>query len=154
MGAGSRAGWYSFDVLDNGRRRSAIRVLPELQRLAVGMTVPALPGVTDGFILLAFEPERFLVLGWPSSDGSPLVTWAFALEEADPGVTRLVVRVRAGRGYAFHGLPWWLARRIVPVVHFVMQREQLLGIARRAELTPPLHIDTADHIAQERTAVA
>ena len=31
MGAGSRAGWYSYDFLDNGRRRSAERIVPELQ---------------------------------------------------------------------------------------------------------------------------
>ena len=31
MGAGSRAGWYSYDLLDNGRRPSATRLVPELQ---------------------------------------------------------------------------------------------------------------------------
>ena len=64
MGAGSRAGWYSYDFLDNGRRPSVTRVIPELQQLTVGMIFPAGPGVTDGFTLLAFEPERSLVLGW------------------------------------------------------------------------------------------
>ena len=37
MGAGSRAGWYSYDFLDNGRQPSATRIIPELQQLAVGM---------------------------------------------------------------------------------------------------------------------
>jgi hypothetical protein len=49
------------------------------------------------------------------------------------GATRLIVRARAGAGYQFHSMPWWLAKRIVPFGHFVMQRKQLLGIARRAE---------------------
>src|SRR5919109_907787 len=83
MGAGTRAGWYSYDVLDNG--------------------------------------------------GRPVVTWAFVLEEAGPGWTRLIVRARGGRGYRLRGLPSWVSTRIVPAVHFVMQRKQLLGIARRAE---------------------
>ena len=37
MGAGSREGWSSYDFLDNGRRPSAERIIPELQKLAVGM---------------------------------------------------------------------------------------------------------------------
>src|SRR5512132_332323 len=36
MGAG-RAGWYSYDALDNGRAPSATHIKPELQRLEVGM---------------------------------------------------------------------------------------------------------------------
>ena len=36
MGAGSRAGWYSYDWLDNGRQPSATRIVPELQHPAVG----------------------------------------------------------------------------------------------------------------------
>jgi hypothetical protein len=29
MGAGRRAGWYSYDLLDNGRQPSAGRIVPE-----------------------------------------------------------------------------------------------------------------------------
>jgi hypothetical protein len=46
------------------------------------MLFPAGPGVTDGFTLLAFEPERFLVLGWTTPDGGHAMTWALVLEEA------------------------------------------------------------------------
>lgn len=136
MGAGNRAGWYSYDFLDNGRQPSAARIIPELQALSVGTVFPAVPGVTDGFTVLAFEPARSLVLGWLTPDGAPLVTWAFVLESADDGATRLIVRARGGPGYQFHGLPWWLTKRIVPVVHFIMQRKQLIGIAKRAESAP------------------
>ena len=58
MGAGTRAGWYSYDWLDNGRQPSATRIVPELQHPAIGSIFPALPGVTEGFALLAIEPER------------------------------------------------------------------------------------------------
>jgi hypothetical protein len=133
MGAGVRAGWYSYDRLDNGRQRSASRIVPELQHPAIGSIFPALPGVTDGFTLLAVDPERMLTLGWLTPDGTPQVTWAFLLEEISPGVTRLLVRARGGPGYRFHGLPLLLTRVVVRVVHFVMQRKQLLGIAGRAE---------------------
>lgn len=134
MGAGSRAGWYSYDFLDNQGQPSASRIVPELQRLSIGMLFPALPGATDGFTLLAFKPNRFIVIGWPSpAGGAPLMTWAFVLEDAPIGSTRLVVRARVGADYGFHKLPWWIGKPVTRVVHFVMQRKQLLGIARRAE---------------------
>jgi len=133
MGAGSRAGWYSYDFLDNGRRRSAERIVPELQRIAIGTLFPALPGATDGFVVVRFEPERFLVLGWPAPDGTYLATWAFVLYEVAPDRTRLITRSCAAVGYPFFGLPAWLGRPVVRLVHFVMQRKQLLGIVNRVE---------------------
>jgi hypothetical protein len=132
MGA-DRAGWYSYDVLDNGGRRSAERIMPGLQSPSVGAVFPALPGRRDGFILLESEPTRWLVLGWSDTDSSLLVTWSFMLIEIDENTTRLVVRARAADGYRFHGLPKAFGLWLVRVVHFVMERKQLLEIARRAE---------------------
>lgn len=140
MGAGSRAGWYSYDVLDNGRRPSAHHIVPALQQLSVGMVFPALPGITDAFTLLAFESHRFLVLGWCSPARALLMTWAFVLLETPAGGTRLITRARAARGYEFHGLPWWLASRLLAAINFVMQRKQLLGIAERVESSPMVHV--------------
>ncbi|AMY07937.1 hypothetical protein LuPra_01121 [Luteitalea pratensis] len=133
MGAGSRGGWYSYDWLDNGRQPSVRRIVPALQHPAVGALFPALPGMTEGFTLLAIEPERALTLGWLAPDGTLDVTWTFVLDEIAPGLTRLLVRVRGGPGYRFHGLPLLLTRLVVRVVHFIMQRKQLLGLASRAE---------------------
>jgi hypothetical protein len=135
MGAGIRAGWYSYDWLDNGRQPSATRIVPELQHPAVGTIFPALPGVSDGFVVLAIEPERVLMLGWLAPGGTVDVTWTFVLDEVTPGVTRVLVRARGGPGYRFHGLPLLLTRIVVRVVHFIMQRKQLLGVASRAETT-------------------
>lgn len=135
MGAGSRAGWYSYDVFDNGGRPSATRIVPELQQLTPGMIFPALPGVTDCFTLLAFEPGRHLILGW-CPEGRLVMTWAFVLADVPGGSCRLVVRARVGAGYHFHRLPWWLSAGIGRPVHFIMQRKQLLGIERRVEAAP------------------
>ena len=154
MGAGNRAGWYSYDLLDNGCRPSAARIVPELQSLAVGMVFPAVPGVTDGFTVLAFEPTRFLVLGWLTPDGVPLVTWAFIVEDAGESATRLIVRARGGAGYQFHGLPWWMTKRIIPVVHFIMQRRQLLGIARRTERASAAGVVNKDRFSEHKEDVA
>ena len=132
MGA-DRAGWYSYDVLDNGGKPSADRIVEGLQSPSVGAVFPALPGRRDGFVLVENEPPHWLVLEWPGADDQPVVTWAFMLHEVDENTTRLIVRARAADDYRFHGLPkalgFWLAR----VVHFVMERKQLLEIARRVE---------------------
>ena len=42
MGAGSRGGWHSYDLNDNGRHRGANRIVPELQQIELGMVFPAL----------------------------------------------------------------------------------------------------------------
>ncbi len=134
MGAG-RAGWYSYDRIDNGGIPSLTRIAPELQEIAVGDVFPAMPGATEGFIVLGFHAERYLILGWPSQAGQPpITTWTFLLEEPTPGRTRLIVRARADERYRPpFGLPKWTASTLVPLGHTIMQRKQLLGIAQRAE---------------------
>jgi hypothetical protein len=62
-----------------------------------------------------------------------VVTWAFMLHEIDDHTTRLIVRARASDGYRFHGLPKAMGLLLARAVHFVMERKQLLEIARRAE---------------------
>lgn len=136
MGAG-RAGWYSYDFIDNGRRPSARRIRPELQHAKKGDVFPAMPGVTDGFTVLRVDPERSLILGWVSPEGQPITTWAFVLEEQETGSTRLLVRARARPGYRPpFGLPLWTVSNLVQWGHAIMQRKQLLGIARRVEALP------------------
>ena len=132
MGAG-RAGWYSYDWIDNGRRRSAERIVPALQNPSVGSIFPALPGRWEGFVLAAQEANHWLVLGWPAERGGYDATWAFVLDEIQPGATRLVVRVRVGPDYRFQGVQGGLGLWLARLVHFFMQRKQLVGIASRAE---------------------
>jgi hypothetical protein len=134
MGAGSRAGWYSYDALDNGGRHSAECLVPELQNADVGTLFPAGPGVTDGFHVLQVARDRHLVLGWrPAPGAAPRVTWAFVLNEVDARTTRLVVRARGSADYPFYGLPPRIGLPLISAVHFVMQRKQLLELARRVE---------------------
>jgi hypothetical protein len=132
MGAG-RAGWYSYDFIDNGGRPSTKELLPQFQSIAVGAVLPALPGATEGFIVVAYEPEHFLVLAWPSRGEAYMSTWAFVLDDVGSNHTRLIVRGRASPGYHFHNLPLWLLKLTAPLGHHIMQRKQLLEIARRAE---------------------
>ena len=62
-----RAGWYSYDFLDNFMRPSADRIIPELQHTAVGDLVPMGPGEDAGMRVTAFEPHRWILWRTPTS---------------------------------------------------------------------------------------
>jgi hypothetical protein len=166
MGAG-RAGWYAYDRIDNGGVPSARRIIPALQHLAAGDILPALPGVRDSFVVLRVDPARELVLGvplpavdMPSPGPVPsvpayAVSWAFVLEPAAGGRTRLIARNRVSPAWlsdvldrpASPGGPTVVERvyralatlprpLLVPVAglgHALMQARQLRGIKQRAE---------------------
>jgi hypothetical protein len=139
---GGRAGFYSLDALDNANRPSARELHPELQSLEVGQVIPATPEGTDGFEVLAIDPERALVLGGlfdpeakkqlPFASPRPprfwQVTWAFALEPLDARSTRLHARVRG----AFSSDQRLHAAWITPV-HRLMETAQLHNLKRRCE---------------------
>jgi len=151
MGAG-RAGWYSYDWVDNGGRPSASEIIPELQHLAPGDVMPSLPGAQDNFMVATVEQRRDLTLTVPAADGGNLVSWEFFLEP-HPSGTRLLVRGRVGPKWPAGGsgkpaasrrlieriyavlarMPRWMMVPIATIGHAVMQRRQLMGIKRRAE---------------------
>jgi hypothetical protein len=129
MGAG-RAGWYSYDRLDNGGRPSATRIVPELQAVRVGMVFPALPGVKGTFELERLDAGHSMVLAAPGPKG-PMSTWAFVLEQPADDVTRLIVRARIA--YKPMKLPSVIGLRAMRAVHFIMERKQLNTLVVRAE---------------------
>jgi pimeloyl-ACP methyl ester carboxylesterase len=133
-----RGGWYSWDLLDNGGERSADRIIPELQQLAVGDFVPVKAKGGDGFTVLVLEPPRALVLGDRSllpggarpDPHAPRATWAFVLEPLGPAATRLRVRVRAEYE---RSLAASLLRPLVGALHELMERKQLRTLKQRVE---------------------
>jgi hypothetical protein len=58
----NRAGWYSWDRLDNGGVPSAERIHPEWQTLSVGDRLASTPSGRTWFEVAALEFERFLGL--------------------------------------------------------------------------------------------
>jgi hypothetical protein len=124
-----RAGWYSYDLFDNGARPSAERLLPEYQRPQVGDWVPMAGTVneTTAFRIRALEPNRWMLWEKPGS------TWAWKLVPLGRGRTRLVVRLK--HRYRLREAP---ATALVSLVlmelgDFPMMRKCLLGVKRRAE---------------------
>ena len=60
----TRAGWYSYDLLDNLGRRSARRIIPELQHLTVGDVIPMSPDGKQGMTVHSLDlPHSKLVVG-------------------------------------------------------------------------------------------
>jgi hypothetical protein len=92
---GGRAGWYSWDSIDNGGTPSAHRVVPELQTIVPGDVMPAVPGATDAFIVTSVDPPHDLVLTVPDGQGGNVVAWEHVLDRLDDSRTRLIVRGRA-----------------------------------------------------------
>jgi len=144
-----RAGFYSWDRLDNGGRSSAECIHPEWQDLVQGGRVLSVPNGRAWFDVALLEPERTLVLRATLSlpAGRPFgpaahppraftdSTWGFHLRPTADGRTRLLVR-GAGRGR-----PWWLFRFTNLVfwepAHWVMQTKQFAELRRRAEREAP-----------------
>jgi hypothetical protein len=154
MGAG-RAGWYSWDIIDNGGVKSAQSILTELQSIEVGQIFPAIPGVEDVFVLQALVPAKHLTLCVPASSGGFLVSWEFMLVPLADKVTRLLVRGRIAenwltdiggqensesgpilieRIYGFLAIiPRWIMLPLAWFGHRIMEAKMLRGIKRRAE---------------------
>lgn len=91
LGSG-RAGWYSYDHIDNDGIPSAEVILPEFQHIAVGDILPALPGAREAFIVARVSAPHHLALVVPDQSESCLVGWEFLLKPAGDKRTRLVVR--------------------------------------------------------------
>ena len=135
MGSG-HAGWYGFGFIDNGGHRSVDRILPEFQDIDVGTVFPALPGVTDGFTVVQYEPEHRLVLRWRSPSGGYLGTWAFVFERLQPKSSGLIVRGHVAPGYHPYNLPQWVALPLARPAHFILERKELVSLDRRADSLP------------------
>jgi hypothetical protein len=61
----ARAGWYSYDILDNLGHRSARHIIPELQNLAVGDVIPMSPDGKQGIRVHSVNPPHSMIWGTP-----------------------------------------------------------------------------------------
>lgn len=121
-----RAGFYSYDWIDNLGHDSAQKVLPQFQRPSVGdLAAPMTSKTNDGsaFRVASVDEPRALVWSKPGS------TWAWRLTRDETGGTRLVTRLKA-RYELGPFLP--VTVMLMEIGDFPMMRRMLLGIAERA----------------------
>jgi len=116
-----RAGFYSWDILDNDGIPSAERIMPEYQNLKIGDVVP-LSKETDAEVIDMESNERLLLVFQSGST----VTWAWALYKIDANRTRLVTRLRWRTTSV-------VSQFVLDAFEIIMMRKCLLGIKRRAE---------------------
>lgn len=122
-----RAGFYSYDWLDNLGRRSADVVLPQYQTPRLGdLAAPMAEPANDhtAFTVAVLEPPTALVWAKPDS------TWAWRMADVGGGRTRVVTRLKS-RYEVGPFLPVSLA--LMELGDFPMMRRMLLGLKERAE---------------------
>jgi len=122
----TRAGWYSYDLLDNLGRPSAQRILPQFQNPKIGDVIPMSPDGKQGMYVKDFEQDRWM-LWW---DGKGGMSWSWGLYPVDEGHTRLITRVRMR--YKWHS-PSIVFDMLVEFTDIIMMRKSILGIKERAE---------------------
>jgi hypothetical protein len=119
-----RAGYYSYDRLDNAGLPSAERILPEYQNLKVGDEIPL--DRVNRMEVVVLEPPRVMVWDLPGRGFS----WAWGLYPENRGRTRLVTRIRMKYEWKLPAILWYF---VIDVGDFIMMRKCMLGIKRRAE---------------------
>jgi hypothetical protein len=124
-----RAGFYSYDLIDNRGRRSSGRILPQFQQIQVGDVAAPMtdhPSATTSFRVASFRPGEALLWSKPDS------TWAWQLTRRSDGTTRLVTRLKVRYRATLAGIG---TIALIEVGDFPMMRKMLRGIKRRAEST-------------------
>ena len=122
-----RAGWYSYDWIDNLGIPSADCIIPELQEIRIGQLIPLSPNGKIGFYVKDFRPNSWVL--WTDIENTN--TWYWGIYPSDPETTRLITRVRLQYRWLS---PTIIFSLLLDVGDIVMMRRCMLGIKRRAEL--------------------
>lgn len=130
----NRAGWYSYDLLDNLGRPSARRIIPELQHLDVGDILPMSPDGRSGIRVVTIDPGRSMVWGDPGN-----VTWSWLLEPVGDDATRLLTRIRVRYRWLHPSILFGL---LIEFADIFMIRRMLLNVKERAETLSPTRVAT------------
>ena len=129
-----RAGFYSFDNLDNGGVPSAEYIIPEYQNLKVGDSIPG--GKYKGRVfnlleVVAMEPNKSMLWVFLKGTAWEDATWSWGLYRIDSSRTKLVSRLR--QKYDLNSVQETIMWSLADVMEICMMRTTLLGIKRRAE---------------------
>jgi len=119
-----RAGFYSYDALDNDGIPSSEVILPEYQDLEVGDLIPL--SKSANVRVTELEAPTSLVLLFDVEGTWSDATWVWGLYPAGNNRTRLITRLRVN--------PRSISSRVfLDLGEIIMMRKCMLGIKRRAE---------------------
>jgi hypothetical protein len=121
----NRAGWYSYDLLDNLGRPSARQLIPEMLDIKVGDLLPMSPDGKQGIKVHALDPPCSMIWGTPGD-----TSWAWVLDRQPDGTTRLITRVRSQ--YRWYS-PSILFSMLLEFADIWMIRRMLLNLRERVE---------------------
>jgi hypothetical protein len=121
----TRAGWYSYDILDNLARPSSRRIMPELQQVAVGDVMPLSADGKQGMRVVSLDLPRSMIWGT-----LPDATWSWVLEPQADGTTGLITRIRSHYRWLSPSIAFSL---LVEFADIWMIRKMLLNVRERAE---------------------
>ena len=122
----NRAGWYSYDLLDNLARPSAEVILPEHQNIQVGDLIPMSPDGKQGIWVKEFSNAEWMLWWDKIGDNS----WVWGIYPEGESYSRLVTRVRVK--YRWFS-PAIIFNLIIEFFDILMMHKCMLGIKRRAE---------------------
>ena len=131
-----RAGWYSYDILDNLGRHSSEQILPEYQTLEPGDLIPLGPGEASGLFVKEIRPNESMVW-WERKRQS--TSWVWGLYPIDGEQTRLITRVRNDYRKGLSNFIFGIL--LIEPADFPLMRKCMLGVKRRAE-TQAMHAKT------------
>lgn len=121
-----RAGWYTYDWVDNAGVPSATQILPEYQNPHPGDLVPMPPSGKSGLHVKEANPP-FWMLWW---DQKGYVSWLWHIAPLTEDETRLITRVRMRYQWLS---PVILVQLLVDFGDIVMMQKCLTGIKERTE---------------------
>lgn len=121
----NRAGWYSYDWLDNLGRPSAREIIPELVDITVGDVLPMSPDGKQGIRVHALDPPTSMIWGTPGD-----TSWAWVLDPGPDGTTRVLSRVRSRYRWLS---PTIVFSMLLELADIWMMRRMLLNVRERVE---------------------
>ena len=142
MGYG-RGGFYAIDIIDNNAQPSADHLIPALQNLKVGDTMPTSP--LGGFTIDSIDPPVSMVMTF-TADALPGVgmsgVTAMRLIRTPARSTRLICRLQADFDSTIASRLYYL---LFEPGDFLMMRQMMLGIRDRAERTTDTDVAAIEH---------
>jgi hypothetical protein len=131
-----RAGFYTYDLVDNGGERSADRVIDEYQGIQVGDPIPMFH--ESHGLAIAYRVDSLEVNEWmlwvhrPHEKEDPDSTWSWRLTRLPTERTRLVTRMKQDYRWQTPRLAMFNLV-LMEFGDFAMERRMLKGIKVRAE---------------------